>query len=318
MQILIIGVSSIVTRRVLPALVCLSEVEKIHLASLRPPAPPETIPGEKLGHVIQGYSEALSKIEPCVAYVSLPNSLHAEWVRRALRAGFHVIVDKPAFISLAETEELLELANKCSLCIAEATVWNHHPQIELIKNLFYETGLTVTHLSATFSFPPFEPTNFRWQPHLGGGSLLDLGPYAASCSRIFLEEPPIEIVCRINSRSERSGVDTSFCLLARYEDGRSMVGQFGFNTEYRNSVSLLGTGIFVEVDRVFTMPPDSCNQLKVRRANNVSIVAAPPGDSFQVFLRRVLSSIQKVSWSDLTETMLQDAQLLHRMRGCTS
>ena len=318
MEVLVIGVSSIVTRRVLPALAALDDVEKIHLASRRTLSAPDSIPAEKRGRVIQGYGRALTEIIPCLVYLSLPNSLHAEWASKALDAGFHVIVDKPAFISLRETEALLQLAKSKKLLLGEATVWNFHPQVEAINKFLCEEGVRVTRLSATFSFPPLQPSNFRCCPELGGGSLLDLGPYAASCSRVFLGEPPHEVVCRVHTRAETSAVDTSFSMLASYQSGKSMVGQFGFNTEYHNSVSLLGPGLFIELDRAFTIPGDYTNHITIRHDSHVSTLTIPPADSFRIFLRLVLDSIAKASWPSISESILQDAQFRYHMTTCSS
>jgi len=313
MHVLIIGVSNIVIRRVLPALAGLDEVEQVHLASRRDISA-DLIPAEKRGRVFQGYTKALSELAPCLVYLSLPNSMHAEWTRKSLEAGFHVVVDKPAFTTLTDTESLLELGNRQGLCLAEATVWNWHPQFELIKNVLCEAGLSFTRVSAIFSFPPFEPTNFRCDPKLGGGSLLDLGPYATSCGRVFFGEMPTEVVCRVHSWAEGTGVDTSFSLLACYRGGRALVGHFGFNTEYRNAVSLLGAGIFVEIGRTFTLPADFTNQLRIQREGQVSLLVPPPGDSFRLFIRQVIAAMQKLSWSQFYEAIWQDAQFLHQMR----
>jgi predicted dehydrogenase len=313
MHFLIIGISSIVLKRVLPALIELAEIERIHLASRRSILMPDIVPPEKRGRVFEGYDKALAQLDPCVVYVSLPNSLHAEWAQKSLEAGFHVVVDKPAFTTLAETEKLLALAEQQGLCLAEAMVWNYHPQIDLIKNILGENGLTVTRIIANFSFPRFAPTNFRLSQQFGGGSLLDLGPYAASCGRVFGGAQPKEIICRVNDRAEGPGVDTSFSLLARYESGRAIVGHFGFNTEYCNFISLLGPGILIGVDRVFTVPADFTNQLQVRRDNLVSTVMAPAGDNFGVFLKKIVTSIQEHSWPKFYEPMLKDAQFIHQM-----
>jgi predicted dehydrogenase len=72
----ILGVSSIATRRVLPALASLPAVNEIHLASRRP-VNAGLLPAGKRGRVFSGYESALSQLEPGIAYVSLVNSLHA-------------------------------------------------------------------------------------------------------------------------------------------------------------------------------------------------------------------------------------------------
>ena len=313
MEFLIIGISSIVRRRVLPALFSLDEVDKIHLASRRE-QPPDIVHVSKRGQVFRNYSDALAQLQPCTVYISLPNSMHGEWAKRALGAGFHVIVDKPSVTSLAEAEALLGLALSRRLCIAEAVVWSFHPQIEATKSLFREAGEESTRISATFSFPPLSPTNFRYSAELGGGSLFDLGPYAVSCGRVFFGEPPAELFCRIHSRLDHYGVDTSFSLMACYRGGRAMVGHFGFNTEYKNALSLLSSSVSVDIDRAFTMPAETSSTLRVKRKNEPAMIVVNPGDSFALFLAKVLRSMHDGSYDVWSEALWQDAEVLHRAR----
>src|SRR5262245_41448000 len=111
MDVLIIGGSRIVRKRVLPALATLAAVGTVHVASRRGIEGHEaSVP--KSGRVFRDYAEALATLPPGLAYVSLPNKMHAEWATKALGKGFHVVVDKPAFTSLAEAEDLLDLARQ--------------------------------------------------------------------------------------------------------------------------------------------------------------------------------------------------------------
>ena len=69
MDILVIGVSTIFSRRVLPALLSLDCVDKIHLASRRTSVDID-IPQQRRGEFFCGYEEALRTIRPCLAYIS--------------------------------------------------------------------------------------------------------------------------------------------------------------------------------------------------------------------------------------------------------
>jgi NDP-hexose-3-ketoreductase len=312
-DVLVIGVSSIVARRVLPALTALAAVKRIHLASRRE-LQPDLVPAAKRGRVFRGYQPALAGSDGGLAYISLPNSLHTQWARAALEAGFHVVIDKPATTALGDTLELLSLAQARGLCLAEATVWDRHPQIDAVAEMINASSASITRANTVFSFPPLASGNFRYDPTLGGGSLLDQGAYAASCGRAFFGEAPNEIIGRVHTRSASTGVDTSFSVLACYSGGRSLVGQFGFDTEYQNSVSLLGPGFQIEVDRVYTMPADLTNQIRCSRMNKTSLHTAPAGDSFALFLEAVLTAVANRSWTAFYRALEQDANFIHQLR----
>ena len=93
-----------------------------------------------------------------------------------------------------------------------------------------------------------------------------------------------------------------------------MVGHFDFNTEYRNCINILGPGMSVDIDRVFTTPSDVENGLKVHSHNNTKIHKTPAADSFSIFLQRVCDSISENRHHSFIETLLSDATALHRLR----
>ena len=312
MKVLIVGYSSVVKRRVLQALLRLSKVEAVDIASRRPVEAAD-LPANWNGDVYSNYAQALDRSNANLVYVSLINSLHEEWVTAALRSGRHVVVDKPALLSLAATERLIGLANQAGLCLAEAVVFADHPQFDTIRGLFKEIG-GINRLVVVFSFPSLPTSNFRNYPELGGGALLDLGPYAAASCRLFFKDDPDEVVCRILSRNPRTNVDTAFMIMARYPAGVGFVGHFGFDTEYQNCITALGPQIALSVSRVFTTPFDIQNELVVDRRNERFTVACPAGDIFGLFFARVIGAIETKAWEPLIRAMHQDATFREQMR----
>lgn len=312
MRVLILGYSSIVRRRVLPALRKIPSIESIDIATRH-----TTNLDEKQTFNIRlfnDYHTACSTSQAELVYISLINSEHALWAERVLQNGRHVIVDKPACTNLADAQKLVELADKKNLCCAEATVYLWHPQIHKAYTLFEQARTTPTRLTLSFSFPPFPNDNFRYQKHLGGGALLDLGPYAVTPGRIFFNAEPEEIVCRICSRHPETGVDTAFSVLALYPGGRSMVGHFDFNTEYRNHITILGPRMSIDINRVFTTPPDVENTLTVKSDNTITTMTIPAADAFLLFLNDVISAIMANDYQRFAEICIADARALHRLR----
>ena len=104
-QLLILGYSSFVKRRVLPAIKKIQKIEyficsKSNKINLK----------EKI--LFNDYDKALSKNTTNIVYVSLINSLHFKYAKKALTKGFNVIVDKPITTSIRETNKLLQIAKK--------------------------------------------------------------------------------------------------------------------------------------------------------------------------------------------------------------
>jgi NDP-hexose-3-ketoreductase len=313
MNILIIGYSAIVKKRILPALKKIESIRRIDIAS-RSSAPGLLAEAAYNGTVFNDYAAAISKSKADLVYISLVNSSHAEWAEQALLRGYHVIVDKPAYTSIDDAGKLTDLARAKGLCLAEATVYAWHPQIQKARDLFKQAGTHPTRLTIAFSFPPFPENNFRYQKHLGGGALWDLGPYAVSPGRLFFDDEPDEVFCRVCTRNPATGVDTSFSMLATYPHGRSMVGHFDFNTEYRNCINILGPGMSVDIDRFFTPPSDMEIELNVRSKNQTKSIKMAPTDSFAVFLQSVFDAIKQNRYQVFMQNLLSDATVLRRLR----
>lgn len=53
-------------------------------------------------------------------YISTPNGLHFEWASKALRAGKHVLCEKPFTSNAEEAHKLIQLAKETGLVCEEA------------------------------------------------------------------------------------------------------------------------------------------------------------------------------------------------------
>ena len=303
LRALILGNSAIVAKRVAPALDATDGISGVDTASLRTP-----------GATFDNYEAALASSDAELVYVSLVNSDHALWSKRALESGRHVIVDKPAVLHHREAQELAELSSARGLCIAEATAYAKHPQIEQISKLYKDEGSRPTRITATFSFPPLPDDNFRYRRDLGGGAIYDLGPYAVSPGRLFFGSSPIDVECRVLATGGADDVPIAFSVMMNYDGGCSMVGTFGFDTAYCNRLSILGEGLGVDVDRVFTTPENLENELRISRPTGNSAVKTSAGDCFQLFFEDVLQKISDDDLEGFRNDMLADASAIDRLR----
>ncbi len=307
MDVLVIGCSSFARRRVLPALATLDGVDAVHVAS-RSTAGLADVP--RRGRWFADYQQAIDATPPGLVYVSLTNDAHARWVEAALERGHHVVVDKPAFTELAAAERLVALACDRGRVLAEATTYAFHPLWAQVQAIFAEHGSAPSHVTVAFT-PPLPPDNYRFRRALGGGALLDAGPYFASIGRLVWGAAPEWLSACIDSVGAE--VETSFSVLARYGAGRALVGHFGFTAEYRNWIGLLGPGLDVEVPGGFSTPPDRVTEIKVRHRDAISTRQAPAAPAMRLFLEAVLGAIAREDWTTLGQTLLDDARVLDRL-----
>ena len=313
MNILIIGNSSLAQRRILPALGRLSEIEEIYLASSNSHnrSKPKN---QKLVKFFDSYETAFLECKAELIYISTVNSQHEELADKALELGRHVIVDKPAFLTLDASRKLVKKAANKELLLAEATVFLDHPMYREISNITARLG-PITRVVSVFSMPPFPNENFRYQSSLGGGALNDLGPYAVATSRYFLQEKPRILNCSILQSHPNTGIDLSFTLMAQYSNGKSLVGNFGFDTEYQNFIHAFGPQVSFSVERAHTPPPDRKNKISILSNNKPSSVSIPPADSFELAIQSMLKAIETRQFNHYYELLLSDAEMLEKMRN---
>jgi NDP-hexose-3-ketoreductase len=308
-KVLILGYSSIAQRRMIPALRRIAGVTSIDIASLSKP-----IPADLSGEAYNAYDEALQKSSAELVYVSLQNSEHARWVLAALEANKHVIVDKPAALSLVDTRLCLDMAARRSLLLAEGTLFSWHPQIAAMQSFFEVCG-PLTHIDARFVIPPLPATNFRNQQALGGGCLLDMGPYAVAVARLFAKSPLTRLTAVSAPVIAGLDIDVGFSLLAQFNDGLRYTGHFSFESEYQNELLLIGKGGSISVERAFSPPADFTSLWLQRRGNHVTQVEYAPADVFHIFAQRVIDAIAAHRHESFASDMLRDAEMRAAIAG---
>jgi D-xylose 1-dehydrogenase (NADP+, D-xylono-1,5-lactone-forming) len=140
------------------------------------------------------YEDLLADPGIDVVYISLPNSLHAEWTIKALQAGKHVLCEKPLAVSLAEVDAIRAAANQSGRSVAEAFMYRHHPQTIKVQQLI-ENGSVgkLQFMRGWFTFSLKRPEDIRLKADLGGGSLWDIGCYPVSYARMLMGAKPTQV-----------------------------------------------------------------------------------------------------------------------------
>jgi predicted dehydrogenase len=302
MRLLILGYSSVVERRVLPAAAKVGAIEAISIASRSRPEPDGW---PKRGRFFDDYEAALRESNSDLVYLSLPNAMHEPWLMAALAAGRHVVVDKPAMMTFADCHRAVTEARRLKRLVAEGTVFGHHPQFEALHGFVAERG-PVTQAFAQFIIPPLPIGNFRNHGELGGGCLLDMGPYAAATMRI-LGGGVSGVTALAGGLHPETGVDMGFSVQARLGNGALFSGQFSFEGEYQNRLLIVGRSGSVIIERVFTPPADHQMEWRRRVSNVDDVVTFEPADTFARFLDAVTSAIAGGDHEKFHRDLLDDA-----------
>jgi predicted dehydrogenase len=133
------------------------------------------------------YQDLLDDPEVQAIYLATPHPQHAEWAIRAARAKKHILCEKPAAMSWAETSEMIDTARENGVFFMEAFMYRCHPQTARLVEVLQSGRIGQVHLiQATFSFhAPYSRESRLFNKALGGGAILDVGCYCASMCRLI-------------------------------------------------------------------------------------------------------------------------------------
>jgi len=193
------------------------------------------------------YEALLNDPEIDVIYNSLPNDLHAEWTIKALRAGKHVLCEKPIALTIAEVDSMIAASKETGRVLAEAFMYRHHPQTLKAQEIV-ESGLLgqLQLIRGSFTFTLNRDTH-RSDPLRGGGSIWDVGCYPISYARMIVGAEPLEVFGWqakggvLSASKDPTGIDETFVGQIRFAQDVHAQFDCGFNSPSRSYVEIVGT-----------------------------------------------------------------------------
>jgi predicted dehydrogenase len=134
--------------------------------------------------VFGSYDELVSAPEVDAVYNPLPNSLHYEWTVKALRAGKHVLCEKPLAANAREADEMARTADGEGRVLMEAFHYRYHPLAQRILEIVASGEIgAVREIEAYMCFPLLKPKDIRFSFPLAGGATMDAGCYCINLIR---------------------------------------------------------------------------------------------------------------------------------------
>jgi len=189
--------------------------------------------------VHSSYDDLLADSDIDAVYIPLPNHLHIEWASRVLRAGKHVLVEKPVGMTAAEINPLIALRDDTGLLCTEAFMIAHHPQWHRVRHLIEDGAIgQLLHVDGIFTYNNPDHSNVRFDAAKGGGSLPDIGVYTIGSTRLATGQEPREITYA--DIDYLNGVDITARVSARF-DGFTAHWITSMNTHATQSMTFLGS-----------------------------------------------------------------------------
>ena len=209
----------------------------------------------KISRAHGSYEALLADTEIDVIYNPLPNHLHAEWTIKAVKAGKHVLCEKPLALSVEEVDAIQDAARKHGRIVMEAFMYRHHPQTLNVQDLVKTGSLgTVKLIRGSFSFLLSREGDVRLDPAMGGGSIWDIGCYPISYARTVLGENPLEVFGW--QVTGPTGIDETFAGQMRFPNNVQAQFDCSFVIPFHTFMEIVGSEGTLNISKPFRPQTD--------------------------------------------------------------
>jgi predicted dehydrogenase len=166
---------------------------------------------------------------------------------RSLAAGKHVLAEKPYSTSAADVVSAFDTADAAGLALMEGFMWRHGPHALRFAEELPRIGELRT-IRTTFSFSIESETDIRLSRELAGGSLMDVGCYCVSASRLLAGREPVGALAV--AWPAPSGIDDRFTGILDFGDGVVGTLTSGFRSDHA-SIEAIGSSGSLRLDDPF-------------------------------------------------------------------
>ena len=242
------------------------------------------------------YDELLADAEVDAIYNSLPNSLHHEWTIKSLRAGKHVLCEKPFAMDLRETTEMFDVARQTKRTLVEAFMYRSHPLTKAVVDTVRSGAIGEVRLIRTsFCYRTTKiDGNVRFAPALGGGALMDVGCYCISFSRLIAGTEPTS--SNATARKHPTGVDNIVIGTMNFPGGVLASFTAGMGVQADNTAYVCGTEGYIEIPVPWKPPVNGAVYTIARgtppRQDNPAPTKVPPRETRTVGVEKDLYALE--------------------------
>ncbi|WP_336053783.1 Gfo/Idh/MocA family protein [Streptomyces sp. CA2R101] len=307
----VLGCADFALRRMLPAMARSADIELVAVASRNADKARDAALTFRC-RPVHGYEALLARDDIDGVYIPLPAALHAEWTRAALRAGKHVLAEKPLSTDAHTTAELLRLAEARRLALMENVLFVRHSQHDTVRRLIrLGTIGQLRSFHVEFTVPPRPETDIRLRADLGGGALGDTGIYPVRAALHFLGAD-LTVEAAVLVHGDGRPVDTSGSVLLTTPGGVTAQLSFGLDHGYRSRYELVGSHGRLTVDRAFTPPADQAPSVLLEHGPDTERLALAPDDQVANALFAFASTVRSPGPPE--QEPLLEARLLDAIR----
>jgi predicted dehydrogenase len=205
----ILGAARIAPLALIKPAVQISNVEVVAVAASSVEKAQAFADEHNIATAAESYAALIESPHVDAIYNALPPNLHEQWSVAALESGKHVLCEKPFAMNAAEARRMATAADASKRLLLEAFHYRFHPYFQRVLEMLADDVIgDIRHVKAQFDVRiPYDSSEFRHIPTLGGGALMDLGCYPVHWVRSLIGSEPR--VVRAECVRSEAGVDVS-------------------------------------------------------------------------------------------------------------
>ncbi len=286
----ILGAARIAPDALIKAAQNVPEAEVVAVAARDPKRAREFADAHAIPRVLASYADLVNDPALDVIYNPLPNSLHCEWTIAALRAGKHVLCEKPLASNAVEAERMARAADETGKILGEAFHYRYHPLADRVRALMTDGTLgRLVQVEGHFSVPIPE-TNIRFDWSLAGGATMDLGCYPLHMIRYFSGLTPG--VVRAKAETGPRNIDIAMDVDLELAGGATAKMTCAMKKDSVISATFIARGERGELRVTNPIAPHRGHQLIVKTAAGEETETVPGDTTFTHQLRAFIKAVR--------------------------
>ncbi len=188
-----------------------------------------------------------------IVYVTTPTGIHSSQGTKILESKKHFWCEKPFTSSHKQTKELIKLSIDHNLSVAEGFMYLYHPQFLWLKDYLKQySNEEIINIDVKFTMPYPDNPGWRYNPQMGGSTLLDIGTYNLSIILELIKNEAPDILFKEVKNIPSIPIDMNGHISLAYPSGTICNLFWGMGLPYRNEIDILTTNGSIYSDKIFS------------------------------------------------------------------
>jgi len=185
-----------------------------------------------------------------------------------LESKKHFWCEKPFTSSHKQTKELIKLSIDKNLSVAEGFMYLYHPQFLWLKDYLKQySNEEIINVDVKFTMPYPDNPGWRYNPQMGGSTLLDIGTYNLSIILELIENEIPDILFKEVKSVPSIPIDMNGHISLVYPSGTICNLFWGMGLPYRNEIDIVTTNGSIYSDKIFSKTAEYTPSFIIRDLN---------------------------------------------------